>query len=169
MDRSRILSPGYLFDKHTYPCSTRTALYVHPNMILPQPGARAVRMQQARALLESRSRTALEGGASAAVMIVEDDSDGGCSWCPVVTEASPEDEQASVSFWEKGEQLRKAKDWAGAVDFYNRGVVANPRNAVCWRSISEVNHGANTCCNWMSCFLYFVGPIVTYESTPSAL
>lgn len=112
-------------------------------MILPQFGARAARVEQARALLDARPGSALAGGLSAAVMIVEDDSDGGCSWCPVVTEARKEDEHASIAFWKKGEQLREVKDRAGAIDCYNRGVVSDPRNTACWLSISEVNPEGN--------------------------
>lgn len=134
-------------------------------VILLQLGTRAAPSQQAKALLEARPRiTGLEGCPSPAVMIVEDDSDGGCSWCPVVTEATKEDEDASVSFWKKGEQRRNVKDHAGAVDYFNRGVVANPRNTACWVSMSEVSQEANpSAAAGRSCPLHFADPIVAHE------
>lgn len=72
-------------------------------------------------------------------VLVEDDRDGGCSWCRVATEEGKGDEKASVDYWTKGEELRKAKKWAEALVYFNRGVVANPQNASCWSSIAEVS------------------------------
>lgn len=97
--------------------------------------------------------------ASSELVLVEDDSDGGCSWCPVVTEGE-EDESASVEFWTKGEELRKLKNWARALECFSRGLVANPRNAACWLGISKVCQGdrreARVCVDdavWPYCFL----------------
>lgn len=100
-------------------------------------------MPQARALMEAIPKTKLHVGARSAIKIVEDDGDGGCSWCPVVAEAREENEHDWTYFWKKGEQLRNAKDWPGALDFYNRAVVANPRNSTCWSRIAEVSRRIN--------------------------
>lgn len=76
--------------------------------------------------------------ASTKLVLVEDDGDGGCSWCRVITEEGKEDEKTSLNFWAKGEELRKSKNRAEALVFYNRGVVANPQNSACWSSIAKV-------------------------------
>lgn len=77
--------------------------------------------------------------ASSELVLVEEDSDGGCSWCPVATEEGNEDEKAALDLWTKGEELRKSKKWAEALVYFNRAVVANPQNAACWSSISKVS------------------------------
>lgn len=79
--------------------------------------------------------------ASTKLVLVEDDSDGGCSWCRVATQEGKEDEKTSLDFWTKGEEFRKSKNWAKALDYFNRGVVANPQNAACWSSIAKVSLG----------------------------
>eukprot|EP00752_Nemacystus_decipiens_P006118 g5518.t1 len=76
--------------------------------------------------------------ASSKLVLVEDDGDGGCSWCRVATEEGEGDEKASLDYWTQGEELRKVKKWAEALVYFNRGVVANPKNAACWSSIAEV-------------------------------
>lgn len=85
--------------------------------------------------------------ASSELVLVEDDSDGGCSWCPVATEEGKEDAKASLDFWTKGEELRKSKKWAAALVYFNRGVVANPQNAACWSSISKVSQMGQRGCS----------------------
>lgn len=77
------------------------------------------------------------------VRVVEDDGDGGCSWCPVSTEAWKENDQVSQELWAKGEELRKVKNWAEALTCFNRGIVADPRSSKCWSSISEVKKRGN--------------------------
>lgn len=72
-------------------------------------------------------------------MIVEDDENGGCSWCPVVVEERKEDSQASIVYWEKGELLRGIKSWEDALELFSRGVAANSSNAKCWIGLSRVS------------------------------
>lgn len=70
--------------------------------------------------------------------IVEDDENGGCSWCPLVVDEREEDRQAFVGYWRKGENFRQNKRWAQALQLFTQGVVANPSDANCWIGLSRV-------------------------------
>lgn len=73
-------------------------------------------------------------------MIVEDDCDGdGCSWCPVVAEEQGKGGHVSEEYWSKGEEHRINKDWAGAVEAFTRGTVADPSSAACWTDLNRVS------------------------------
>ena len=72
-------------------------------------------------------------------MIVEDDENGGCSWCPLAVDEREEDTQTSVGYWKEGEHLRRNKSWDQALKLFTQGVVANPSDAKCWIGLSKVS------------------------------
>lgn len=101
---------------------------------------RAPRVRQVRHLLENFEERGLDEDAGVALTVVEDDSENGCSWCPVSTmPGRDEDERASLDFWRKGEQFRNNKKWREALGCFNRAAVANPMNSKNWVSIAEVS------------------------------
>lgn len=101
---------------------------------------RAPCVHQARDLLQNFEERGLDEDAGVALTVVEDDSEDGCSWCPVSTmPGRDEDERASLDFCMKGEQFKSSKKWQEALGCFNRAAVANPLNSKNWISIAEVS------------------------------
>ncbi|CAM9900374.1 unnamed protein product [Ectocarpus sp. 12 AP-2014] len=100
-----------------------------------EPGNKA-----ARDLLQNFEERGPDEDAGVALTVVEDDSEDGCSWCPVSTmPGRDEDERASLDFWRKGEQFKSNEKWHDALGCFNRAAVANPLNSKNWVSIAEVH------------------------------